>query len=197
MKKLRILVDLDGIVADTLPYWLKQIQDTTGVVTTIADINKWTLHACPPLNALKPGQVYDLLNIPGFNANIPVMPGASENLLALQEMGHELYMLTARYGDVGMPETLHWVEEHFPWIQADKQVGFFADKHHVRADVLIDDKAETLIKYSECNPEAKILTINYPYNQVSIPGVIRVEKNEDSWFSLRKTIEGISNGEIL
>lgn len=196
MKKLRILVDVDGIVADTLPFWLKMVKETTGVEAVPADITKWALHTCPPLTSLRPEQIYDLLNISGFNAEIPMMPGASDNLKALHDAGHDVYLLTARYGDVGMPETIHWLKKHLPWFNSEKKLGFFADKHLVKADVLIDDRGETLLKYYESNPHAKIVTINYPYNQAQIPGVIRVEKNENSWTALREVIEGISNGKL-
>lgn len=192
-KKLTILVDVDGIVADTLPTWLEWIERLTGVKATPADITNWTLHACPPLNKLKPNQLYDILNMPGFNANLPLMPGAAKELFELHNQGHNLYLLTARFGDVCISETLKWVKEHLPFINPEKQMGFMADKHLVRGDVLIDDKGETLIKYQECNPSSKIVTINYPYNQMKIPGVIRVDKSEDSWFAIRKVIEDISD----
>lgn len=192
MKKLKILIDLDGITADTLPHWLKVCNEMYGTKATVEDIKEWNLHASPALSMLKPEQIFGILNMPGFTLDIPVMPGAVENIEALMALGHSVKFLTARYGDVGMPETLHWMKKHFPFVKPDKQVGFYYDKHDIRGDILVDDKGETLIQYNAANPDSKILTINYAYNQMLIPKAIRVEKNEDSWFALRKLIEGYS-----
>lgn len=189
---MKILVDIDGIAADTLPYWLNYIHATTGVRASIHDITKWELAKCPPLDKLLPEKVYSILNNKGFMLSIPPMSGASETLEKLQAAGHQIYMVTARYGSEGMPETILWLKKHFQWLNPEKQLVFLYDKHLLYGDILIDDKAETLIKYSVAHPNATLLTIDYPYNRTPpVKGLIRVARNKDSWTNLGKYIEGL------
>lgn len=83
----------------------------------------------------------------------------------LVDDGHEVYLVTARHGPRSMPDTLEWVQKHMPFLNAERQVIFCYNKHLIPADILIDDKAETLVKYGETHPEAALMAIRYPYNE--------------------------------
>lgn len=165
MKKLRILVDLDGIVANTLPYWLKRIAHKTKVVAQIEDIRQWDLHKCPPLDTVDPKIIFGLLNEDGFMENIPIFFGAAEGLQQLIADGHEIYLVTARTGLTSMPETLRWVKKNLPFINVEKQLIFCYNKELIEADVIIDDKPDTLIRYMSTHSHALALGIRYPYNE--------------------------------
>lgn len=143
---MRILIDLDGIVCDTLDYWLSKIADASGVRAQVNDITKWELEQCPPLDKVDPKIIFGLLNSPTFMAYAPEMPGAVEALRLLNSR-HKVYLLTARHGRNAMPETLDWVETHLPFLNWTRQVIFCHDKSLIPADVLIDDRAENLEKY--------------------------------------------------
>ena len=70
MKKLRILIDVDGIVANTLPYWLSKIARATetktpegrlpGVIAQVEDIKEWDLSKCPPLDKVDPKLMFGI-----------------------------------------------------------------------------------------------------------------------------------------
>jgi 5'(3')-deoxyribonucleotidase len=164
MKKLKILIDMDGIVCDTLPYWLQKIAEKTGKIAQVEDITEWDLLKCAPLVGCDPKVVFGMLQDPGFIYNIKPVWGAREAVKALQDAGHEIYLVTARCGPVSMPDTLEWVKKHLPFINAEKQVIFCYNKRLIPADVLIDDKMETLVDYSAHHPEALMMAIKYPYN---------------------------------
>jgi len=173
----KILVDIDGIVADTLPYWLDRIheeaakwfpRDVYGLrPAQVGDIDQWGLENCGSLKVihkLAPQIIFGLLNKPGFMAGIPIMPGAAQTLKQLMDDSHEVLLVTARHGPVNMAETLEWVKLHLPFINAEKQLIFCYRKELIPADVLIDDKPETLNRYALAHPSALLMTINYAYN---------------------------------
>lgn len=195
MKQLTILVDIDSVVADTLPAWLLRIYQNTGVLATMDQITEWNMTACSPLNQLAPEQIYDILNEPGFTLNLPQLPGANENLRRLHNAGHQIYFVTARFGAVNMPETLAWIRKHFPWVKPEQQLNFIKNKHLFLGDVLIDDSADNLLAYRESHPTADLITIDYPYNRVEIEGLYRVPYGDDTWTKIREFVESLARVE--
>lgn len=190
---MKILVDLDGIVTDTLPAWLDRIYYHTGIRAVTADITKWNLHENPPLTLLKPNQIFDVLNEKDFTLGIPQMADACAHLKRLFDAGHDVSIVTARYGTNCMPETLVWLSEMMPWLKIDKKVWFVHDKHRITGDLLIDDKAENLILYRETFPEAKLITIDYPYNKNAPADTLRVHKNGYEWEQIERLVNELSN----
>jgi len=189
MKKLRILIDLDGIVCDTYPYWLDHIFFHTGIRAGVEDLTQWDISKCPPLTNVPAEVINSRLQDPGFYLGIKPILGAQEYIKRLHDEGHEIYFVTARHGDTSMPETIQWMAIHFPWIITDKQVNFVYDKHIIRGDVLIDDKAQTLIRYGEEYPFATLMAIEYPYNRhTAEEGVLLVPRDRLAWERLYKHI---------
>jgi len=190
MKKLRILIDIDSVVADTLPYWLDRIGKDTGVYAKIEDITLWEMSKCPPLNQLTPKQIFGVLQDPGFIENVPPMPGVAEALKKLMDQGHEIYLLTARHGPVSMPETLTWVKKNLPFLNPEKQIIFCYDKNLIQGDIIIDDKAETLEKYLASHPRSLAFKIIYPYNASLMHDRLgAVSYDATSWERLAKMLE--------
>lgn len=190
---MKILVDMDGIVTDTLQAWLERIYYWTGVRATPADITKWNLNENPPLDQVKPHQLFDILNEKDFTLGIPQMTDATHHLEQLHKAGHDISIVTARFGTNCMPETLIWLKEMMPWFNVEKKTWFVYDKHRITGDVLIDDKAETLIKYHEEHPQTKLITIDYPYNQHAPADTHRVHKNGYEWEQIESYITKLSN----
>ncbi len=190
---MRILVDMDGIVTDTLPAWLKRIHEKSGVLATVDQITSWNLNENPPLDKVHQGIIFGILNEKGFNANLPQMNGASKVLHRLHKAGHDIHILTARSGDTCILETIAWLKEHMPWLSTKKKLGFFYDKHRVTGDVLIDDKPSTLHEYREAHPNAHLVTIDYPYNKDAPANTIRVAKDGNEWEAIERVINELSN----
>lgn len=195
MKKLRLLIDIDGIVADTMPYWLNYIAAKTGVKARIEDITQYDLTKCPPLSQLEPHVIFDVLQEPGFTSNVPLMEGAFNVLKNLMNDGHEVYLVTARSGAVHIAETYQWVKTQLPFIDTRKQLVFIYDKHLLKADVIIDDQAATLTNYKAIHQNALTLSIEYPYNAhlqvMSDPisrDVMLVEYGDTAWATLYQQI---------
>jgi 5'-nucleotidase len=161
---MRILCDIDSTVCDSLQYWLDEIGARSGVYANVSQIESWSLDTCPPLDRVSPSLIYGILNEHAFNANAPVMAGAVESIKRLVDEGHDVYFVTARHGDVAIVETIAWVKKHFPFVETRERLVFMADKHLIEADVIVDDRAETLEKYRNAHPHAMCLGIRFPYN---------------------------------
>jgi 5'(3')-deoxyribonucleotidase len=185
---MRILVDLDGIVTDTLPAWLKRIHEVSGVLATPEQITKWNLNENPPLDKVEQMHLWGILNEPGFNIGLQQMNDASAVLNRLHKAGHDITIVTARFEPTCMIETVQWLKEHMPWLNAKKKCWFIYDKHRITGDVLIDDKAETLIEYRAHHPDAHLVTIDYPYNKHAPADTIRVRKDGYEWEQIEKVI---------
>lgn len=170
---MKILIDLDGIVCDSLPRWLQHIADKTGVVAQMFDITDWELTKCPPLDKVDPKAIFKILETPGFTAGIQPFWGAVQAVEQLVEDGHEVMLVTARHGPVSMPETLEWVQRYLPFLDVRTTVVFCHNKELIPADVIIDDRPETLVRYREAHPRALVLGIEYPYNKhlQGLPGI--------------------------
>lgn len=190
---MKILIDMDGIVTDTLPAWLDRIHSLYGVRAVPDDITKWNLHENPPLNLLKPDQIFDILNEKDFTLGIPQMADATHHIERLHKAGHDISIVTARYGTNCMPETLVWLREMMPWLNVEKKAWFCYDKHRITGDVLIDDKAETLIQYRKDHPKAHLVTIDYPYNKHAPADAHRVAKNGSEWEQIENYINELQN----
>jgi len=193
VKKLRILIDIDGIVADTLPHWLRRISTKYGVTAQMSDITQYDLTKCPPLNYIKPEHIFDVLQDPGFTVTVPMMEGAPNVLKNLMSDGHEVYLVTARSGATHIAETFEFLKMRLPFIDTRKQLIFLYDKHLLPADVIIDDQAATLVKYKTWHPNALALGIKYLYNEhLELRGsetdVMLVEYGDTAWATLYQQI---------
>lgn len=190
---MKILVDMDSIACDTLPYWLDRIAQDSGVHAKVDDIKLWALDKCPPLDVVDPRLIFGVLQEPGFIHGVPPMPGVAAALKQLMDDGHEVLLATARHGPVSMPETITWVRQHLPFMSPEKQTAFIYEKQWLEADVIIDDKAETLEKYLKARPTSHALTITYPYNaDLKHPHLLRVDYGPKAWEELVATIQRLA-----
>jgi len=159
-KRLTILCDLDGIVANLLGAWLPLANETYGTALEIAHIDKWEIHECTVIGH----RIYDLLTPDLFGALAPI-PGALDALERLHSAGNHIVVVTASAKHLGTAGAkLRWIRRHLPWLDR-KDVLIGHRKHLVRGDVLIDDSPANILEYRAAWPDAAIVTIDYPYNR--------------------------------
>lgn len=185
---MRILVDIDGIITDTLPSWLQHIYEATGVRAHLSDITRWNLNENQPFQHLAIADLLAPLNKSGFTASLPMMADADRFLKRLHDAGHDVSIVTARCGATCISETIGWFQQMMPWFDVNKKLWFIHDKHRITADVIIDDKAEYLIDYKKAHPDAHLITIDYPYNKHAPAEAHRVLKNGYEWEAIESHI---------
>lgn len=164
MKKLTVLVDMDGIAVDFVGGLLLRYNFEFGRNVTKADITDWDLHKCVPDG----NAIYKYFDDPDLFSDLAPIPGALRALRRLLYAEHDVYFLSAA-SKFAMKGKEVWVEKYAPFM-LDRMIitRGKTPKFPVRGDVLIDDGAHNLIAYREKHPDAFLTGIEYPY---TAPGV--------------------------
>lgn len=161
MKKLTILCDMDGIITDLLTKWLNRYNDDHDDDLTIADIKTWNVS-----DAVKPevgDEIYKYIEEPDFFEDLAPIPGAIKALSLFNAEGHDVRIATAHADNPNCAAAkIRWVQEHLGFSR--KQVILIHPKHMLKGDVFIDDTPKKLKAYKDAWPDAKTVTIAYPYN---------------------------------
>lgn len=151
----KLLIDLDGVIADTLPHWLEYNRLATGIEARPEDITAWALSDCPVYGNVPDKQI---LWVPmtkyKFWETVPVMEGAVEFIDTLLSDGIPFNFVTAPANGVSCQAKYDWVATHFP--KAKKNLIITSDKASVRGTVLIDDRDKNVVDFFRDNPEAEL-----------------------------------------
>jgi 5'-nucleotidase len=139
-----ILVDMDGVLADWDAAWdaaLDVLGEPAATITRSHQRTEWNLNH--GLDAAQQQIVADLLNRPGYYADLPAIDGGRAALREMRDEGHDVRIVTSPW--VSNPtcasDKLTWVVRHLgqSW---GKRTIITNDKTLVRGDYLIDDKPE-------------------------------------------------------
>jgi 5'-nucleotidase len=132
----RILVDMDGVIADVYTRFFELYEKETGKKKTIEEII-----------GLKEGEafpdVYRWVATHGFFRTIPVMKDSQRVLKLLNEKYEIIIVSMATEYPQSLTDKQLWLNDHFPFISW-KQVVFCGNKNLIRADLMIDDHFKNL-----------------------------------------------------
>lgn len=132
----RILVDMDGVLADVYHRFIELHEEEFGRRLTVKDIIGLKETEAFP-NLLK------WVNSPGFFRSIPVMAGSQQGLKKLNEYYDIIVISMATEFPVSLTDKQLWLNEHFPFITW-KQIVFCGSKSLIQADIMIDDHLKNL-----------------------------------------------------
>jgi 5'(3')-deoxyribonucleotidase len=166
---MRILIDMDGILADILTPWISEYNErfveNPAARLSSKDIIHFDIHKCTksPAEDLR---IYDIIEQQGFFSKLKPITGAVEAIdkLALK---HELVILSTANTPWCYGEKVQWLKWHFPMFNK-KNTILTGAKHMVVGDVLIDDSPQNAINYLNHHPKAKVVGIEYPYNSACL-----------------------------
>ena len=134
--KQRLIVDMDGVLADVYEQFLKYEESETGFRQPIDNLNGKPEHV-----AFKNASNY--VRSKGFFRNAPVIDGSIPTLYRLNEQ-YELFIVSAATEfPQSLEEKYDWLVEHFPFISWQQMV-FCGLKTVVRGDIMIDDHYKNL-----------------------------------------------------
>lgn len=134
-RRIRIAVDMDEVIADSLPEHLRRCNTMLGGVLSVADLNGRSVKAAMPTeHTAAAGALLDA----EFFADLPVMPEAQAVLAELADT-YDVFIATAAMDvPVSFDAKYRWLRRHFPFIDPSRFV-FCGDKTILDADYLIDD----------------------------------------------------------
>lgn len=132
----RILVDMDGVLADVYTTFFELHEKETGEKLKINDISG-LLEAEAFRNQRR------WVSTPGFFRNLPVMPGSREVLKNLCNYFEIVVVSLATEFPNCLTDKLLWLHDNFPFISW-KQIVFCGDKNIIKADIMIDDHFKNL-----------------------------------------------------
>lgn len=141
MAKPIILCDMDGVVADLMTPLLARYNKEFDDSLTQECLTAWNVEQfCKPSAR---GRVSQLFNEEGMFYSAPVIPGAQEGILLMQELGFDVFFCTTPpvRSRFAVKEKAKWVDKHFPGVGA-KKIIYTHHKGMVRGAALIDDKPE-------------------------------------------------------
>ena len=161
---MRILIDMDDVIADATGKILERYEEVFGVKVPREQLNGRYLRE------VFPDQV-DIIRTfprePGFFRHLAVIPDSQEVVRALNEL-HEVFIVSAamEFPD-SLKEKYEWMQDHFPFISW-KNIVFCGHKYMIAADYLIDDHVKNLEPFT-----GKALMFTAPHN-MQVTGFTRV-----------------------
>jgi 5'-nucleotidase len=132
----RILVDMDGVLADDYSRFFDLHEEESGVRLSVNDVAGLLEEEAFP-NQVK------WVTTPGFFRNVPIMPGSREGLKKLNNNFKVIVVSMATEFPSSLTDKLLWLHEHFPFISW-KQIVFCGSKDIIQADIMIDDHLKNL-----------------------------------------------------
>ncbi|SEN81270.1 5'(3')-deoxyribonucleotidase [bacterium A37T11] len=157
LRKPRIAVDMDEVMADTHAKFLNLYFQDYGIPKNIEQLPGKELHENLPIEIQDKWFYY--INQKGFFRDLPVMPGAQEILKALTEH-YEVYVVSAAIEfPNSMNDKLEWLEEFFPFINWTHIL--FTGHKIVDTDIMIDDRSKNFIGF-----KGRPLLYTSPHNQL-------------------------------
>lgn len=151
----KILIDIDGVVADFKGAFLDELQ--------LKDSNpeSWDF-----LESLKPKDKKEaeaLMNDLEFWGGLPLIDGAKKAVKRLKAIGHEVVWVTSPW-----PSCIGWETARRSWIKdnfGDDDVIVTSSKHHIDGDFFIDDKPENVEVWKKAHPYKKAFIYDQTYNR--------------------------------
>jgi Uncharacterized protein conserved in bacteria len=168
----RILVDMDGVLADVYPRFFEVHENETGKRKTFDEITG-------PLEGEAFPELSRWVKTPGFFRTIPVMPD-SQRVLKLLNASYEIIIISmATEFPASLTDKQLWLNDHFPFISW-KQVVFCGNKSLVPADLMIDDHLKNLDNF-----DGETIMFIQPHN---INNTDHRHKTVSSWAEIEKLL---------
>ncbi len=163
---MRILVDMDGVLADLETQFLQiwRSRHPQKFFVPLEERTTFYIRDDYP-EGLKP-LVDDVYWEPGFFKGMEIVPGAKQALAEMRALGLDVFLCSSplrKYRHCVL-EKFEWVDMHLgsDWTQ---RLVLTRDKTLVQADILIDDKP--VITGVESKPAWEHILYDRPYNRTS------------------------------
>lgn len=178
---LHIGIDLDDVMADSLPEYLSAFNRRFGLQVPVSEAGWEVFRRHPDIPAEEIRAFFEALYDADFLGSRPLLPGAREGVEQLHRAGHRLFIITGRLR-ADRDVTERWIatwglSSYFQEI-VDRD-GLDAPLHKRRAaqqfrlDVLLEDEYDVALAAAEAS--VRVFLFDRPWNQGPLPShVFRV-----------------------
>lgn len=143
-KRKRIMFDVDGVLGDFCAVALDHVFKMTGKRYHQDDITQWDIMKSLGFSDEKSKELYESMQIPGLCSSIEPYYGTEDALKAIRKFA-DVWCITSPFSGP------YWLYERDQWLKT--KLGFKSNeilhvrgesKFAVTADILVEDKTETL-----------------------------------------------------
>lgn len=166
-----IACDADGVTCNLHDPWLRRYNEDYGDTMQLHQWTSWNIHELVKPECGK--KIYDYLHSPGLYGEVQPIAGALEAIQQLREWGHEIVFTSAcSYGMTD--QKADWfvrhgfVKDNRPFLPPEFIPVM--DKLKIDADLLIDDRAETVRDWVQKKQRHAIM-FEYPWNSWLVDAV--------------------------
>jgi 5'-nucleotidase len=133
---MRIIIDMDEVIADAIERFLEWYERDFGVRYTKADLHGTKLHLLVPEEHRRIIKQYP--HQKGFFKDLPLIEYSREVIEELHNR-FEVYVASAAMEfPYSLQDKNEWLDQHFPFIHWKRRI-FCGDKSVLKGDILIDD----------------------------------------------------------
>ncbi len=195
---MRIGIDLDDVLADSLPHFLRAFNQRFGFKIDLADAAWRMFRRYPQIPRQEINGFFSELIEGGFFASRPLLPGAREAVERLSDDGHHLVIVTGR-APQDEAITRNWLNQvgltrHFSGLlhQGIEAVGRYKSEaaSELQLDLFIEDELAVAIAIAEA--DVPVLLYDQPWNQGTLSDNVRRVR---SWTEALVRIAELNGGE--
>ena len=139
MKK-RILIDMDGVLADVYKSLIDYQYTQKGIIKTEYELNGLEERTAFP-------DIVTILKTPGFFLNLPLMEDCRDGLAYLNEKYEIVIVSSATEFDNCLNDKHNWLKNNFPFLHWS-QIIHCGSKKGITGDIMIDDHPKNLDYFS-------------------------------------------------
>jgi len=195
---MKIGIDIDDVLADSLPYYTRAFNQRFGLQIDLADAAWRIFDRFPWISRQEAHDFFSELIEAGFFSSRPLLPGAKEAVESLAEDGHHLFIITGR-APQDEAITKNWLTHvgllsRFEVVmhKAREPVGRHKSgaASELQLDVFIEDELAVATAVGET--AIPVLLFDRPWNQGVLPGNLRRVR---SWTEALKQIAELNGAE--
>jgi guanylate kinase len=155
MKKKTILIDVDGVLTETMDKTIKRYNNKYNKSIKVSDIKDYTLHKNKDIDK----DIYNIFKEKEFFKNLKPNEEAVKIISKLFNEGHDIIFSTAVVRE-GYIDRHDWLKKHFP-IVPDKNYMLGCRKDLLKGDIMLDDSPDNLLN-SRCK---HVVCMDRPWNK--------------------------------